>query len=375
MKSLILSLGLIGWSQPQLPKLHSCHAPPSLLDPGKTVGVTFVTAQPNACPSFPCKGDSWGGGPAAPPSPEASLGGGVVERLTPFSLGSLQGLCSWTGARAAAPNPVRNLRVEAQTNSSISLSWEVPNGPDSQNCTYWVQCTGDGGRTETQTTRDTRVTVDGLGPGSLYMFSVWVEKDGVNSSVENVTSATAPNPVRNLRVEAQTNSSIALTWEVPDGPDSQNCTYWVQCTGDGGRTETRTTRDTRVTVDGLGPGSLYTCSVWVEKDGVNSSVENVTSATAPNPVRNLRVEAQTNSSIALTWEAPDGPDPQNSTYWVEYTGDGDRMETRSTADTNITVDGLEPGSLYAFSVWVWKNGMNSSRETQNATTVPNCVTY
>ncbi|XP_032004563.1 receptor-type tyrosine-protein phosphatase H-like, partial [Hylobates moloch] len=132
---------------------------------------------------------------------------------------------------------------------------------------------------ETRSTADTNITVDGLEPGSLYAFSVWVEKNGMNSSRETQNATTAPNPVRKLRVEAQTNSSISLTWEVPNGPDSQNCTYWVQCTGDGGRTETRTTRDTRVTVDGLGPGSLYTFSVWVEKDGVNSSAENVTSAT------------------------------------------------------------------------------------------------
>ncbi|XP_033080327.1 receptor-type tyrosine-protein phosphatase H isoform X1 [Trachypithecus francoisi] len=374
----------------------------------------------------------------------------------------LLGLCSWTGTRAAAPNLVRNLRVEAQTTSSISLSWEVPNDPNPQNSTYWVQCTGDGDRTEARPTTDTNVTVDGLEPGSLYTCSVWVEKDGGNSSVETVTTATAPNPVRNLRVEAQTNSSLALTWEVPEGPDPQNSTYWVeytrdsdrretrsttdtsitvdglepgslyvfsvwvgknginssqktgnattapnpvrnlrveaqttssislswevpdgadpqnstywvQCTGDGGRTETRPTTDTNVTVDGLEPRSLYMFSVWVEKDGVNSSVETVTTATAPNPVRNLRVEAQTNSSLALTWEVPEGPDPQNSTYWVEYTRDGDRRETRSTTDTSITVDGLEPGSLYVFSVWVEKNGINSSQETGKATTAPNPV--
>ncbi|XP_025229444.1 receptor-type tyrosine-protein phosphatase H-like isoform X1 [Theropithecus gelada] len=175
----------------------------------------------------------------------------------------------------------------------------------------------------------------------------------------------APNPVRNLTVGNQTTSSISLSWEVLDDP--QNSTYRVQCTGDCGRNETRTTTYT-VTVDGLKPGSLCTCSVWVEKDGVNSSVETVTTATAPNPVRNLTVKAQTNSSLALTWEAPHGPDPQNSTYWVEYTRDGGRSETRSTTGTNITVDGLEPGSLYVFSVWVGKNGINSSRETGNATT-------
>ncbi|XP_017748083.1 PREDICTED: receptor-type tyrosine-protein phosphatase H isoform X2 [Rhinopithecus bieti] len=285
----------------------------------------------------------------------------------------LLGLCSWTGTRAAAPNPVRNLRVEAQTTSSISLSWEVPNDPNPQNSTYWVQCTGDGDRTETRTTTDTNVTVDGLEPGSLYTCSVWVEKDGGNSSVETVTTATAPNPVRNLSVEAQTNSSLALTWEVPEGPDPQNSTYWVEYTRDGDRRETRSTTGTSITVDGLEPGSLYVFSVWVGKNGINSSQETGNATTAPNPVRNLSVEAQTNSSLALTWEVPEGPDPQNSTYWVEYTRDGDRRETRSTTGTSITVDGLEPGSLYVFSVWVGKNGINSSQETGKATTAPNPV--
>ncbi|PNI15028.1 PTPRH isoform 5 [Pan troglodytes] len=311
-----------------------------------------------------------GRGPAAPPSPAASLGRGVVERLTLFSLGSLQGLCSWTGARAPAPNPGRNLTVETQTTSSISLSWKAPDGTDSQNSNYSVQCTGDGGRSETRTTRYT-VIVYGLGPGSLYTCSVSVEKDGVNSSVGTVTGATAPNPVRNLRVEAQTNSSITLTWEA-DGPDPQNSTYWVEYTGDGGTAGTRSTANTNITVDGLEPGCLYAFSVWVGKNGINSSRETRNATIAPNPVRNLTVEAQTNSSITLTWEA-DGPDPQNSTYWVEYTGDGGTAGTRSTANTNITVDRLEPGCLYAFSVWVGKNGINSSRETRNATTAPNPV--
>ena len=79
-------------------------------------------------------------------------------------------------------------------------------------------------------------------------------------------------------METQTTSSISLSWKAPDGTDSQNSNYSVQCTGDGGRSETRTTRYT-VIVYGLGPGSLYTCSVSVEKDGVNSSVGTVTGAT------------------------------------------------------------------------------------------------
>uniref|UniRef100_A0A2K5QX22 Receptor-type tyrosine-protein phosphatase H n=1 Tax=Cebus imitator TaxID=2715852 RepID=A0A2K5QX22_CEBIM len=286
----------------------------------------------------------------------------------------LLGLCSWTGASVAALDPVRNLRAENQTNSSITLSWEAPEGLDPKNSIYWVQWTRDGGSRETRNTTDTRVTVDGLEPGSSYAFFVWIEKDGEQSTRVNLSTPTAPNPVRNLIVKAQTTSSITLSWEAPEGPDPQNSTYWVECTGDGGRTETRSTTDTNVTVDGLEPGSLYACSVWVLKNGINSSQETRNATTAPNPVRNLTVEAQTTSSITLSWEVPEGPDPQNSTYWVKGTGDGGRTETRSTTDTNVTVDGLEPGSLYKFSVWVEKNGVNSSEETVTNATAPSEVT-
>ncbi|XP_069313039.1 receptor-type tyrosine-protein phosphatase H [Eulemur rufifrons] len=286
----------------------------------------------------------------------------------------LLGLCSWTGAKATAPNPVRNLTVEARTNSSISLSWEVPEGLDTQNYTYQVQWTGEGGRNETQNTTDTRITVDGLEPGSSYAFSVWVEMDGVPSAVEYLNTSTAPNTVRNLTVEAQTNSSISLSWEVPEGPDTQNYIYWVQCTGDGGKNETRNMTSTSDTVGGLTSATLYEFSVWAEKNGVPGSKLTIVAATAPNSVRNLTVEAQTNSSISLSWEVPEGPDTQNYTYRVQCTGEGGRSETRNITDTRVTVDGLEPGSLYECWVWVEKNGVLDSGQSLSISTVPNPVT-
>nr|XP_054105289.1 receptor-type tyrosine-protein phosphatase H isoform X4 [Callithrix jacchus] len=315
---------------------------------------------------------SQGGGPAAPLSPTL-LGGGMAQRLTLLSLGSLQGLCSWTGASVAALDPVRNLRAEDQTNSSITLSWEAPAGLDPKNSTYWVQWTRDGGSVETRNTTDTRVTVDGLEPGSSYAFSVWIEGDGEQSTRVNLSAPTAPNPVRNLTVEAQTASSITLSWEAPEGPDPWNSTYWVECTGDGGTTETQSTTDTVVAVDGLEPGALYACSAWVQKNGVNSSQDTRNATTAPNPVRNLHMKAQTNSSIALSWEAPRGPDGQEYTYWVECTGDGGRTETQNTTDTSATAEGLAPGTSYTFSVWAEKNGALGSRENLSVSTVPNAV--
>ncbi|XP_048225431.1 receptor-type tyrosine-protein phosphatase H [Perognathus longimembris pacificus] len=296
-------------------------------------------------------------------------------RRGPWGSLVLLGLYSWAAiARGDAPAPVRNLTVEGQSSNSIILRWAGPEGADAHNLTYWAQCTGQGGRTETRNTTDTRVTVDRLQPASSYVCSVWVEKDGVLSSSENLTASTAPAPVRNLTVEGQSSNSIILRWAGPEGADAHNLTYWAQCTGQGGRTETRNTTDTRVTVDGLQPASSYVCSVWVEKDGVLSSSENLTASTAPAPVRDLIVEGQSSNSITLRWAGPEGTDAHNLTYWVQCIKDGDIVETQNTRETRVTVNGLEPGSLYEFWVWAEFNGIYSSQENHSAATAPNAVT-
>uniref|UniRef100_A0A8C5KPM7 Receptor-type tyrosine-protein phosphatase H n=1 Tax=Jaculus jaculus TaxID=51337 RepID=A0A8C5KPM7_JACJA len=265
------------------------------------------------------------------------------------------------------PNPVRNLRAEAQTNTSITLHWEVPEGSDRENLTYYIQWSGDGAKNETLQTADTSVTTGSMPSG----------RDG-NSEDDNqfpfLFLFSAPNPVRNLRAEAQTNTSITLHWDVPEGSDPQNLIYYIQWSGEGAKNETLQTADTSVTVDGLDPASTYEFSVWVEKDGVYSSKEICYVSTAPNPVRNPRADAQTNTSIALHWEVPEGSDPQNLTYWVRWSRDGDNNENLTTTSTSVTVNGLEAGSQYEFSMWVEKDGVSSSTETFRTFTVPNTVT-
>lgn len=85
--------------------------------------------------------------------------------------------------------------------------------------------------------------------------------------------------MRNLRVTGQSNISISLSWEPPDQSSLQGLTYWAQCSRHGGQSEIRNTTDTSVTVDGLEPGSSYECSVWVEKDGVYSTNQTLSTTT------------------------------------------------------------------------------------------------
>lgn len=86
---------------------------------------------------------------------------------------------------------------------------------------------------------------------------------------------------------------------------------------------------------------------------------------APNPVRNLSVETQNNSSITLSWDKPEGHD---LTYWIQWLGEDYSNVSKSTTNTSFVVDSLAPASTYKFFVWVEKNEINSTTETLNAST-------
>ncbi|XP_041510945.1 receptor-type tyrosine-protein phosphatase H isoform X2 [Microtus oregoni] len=286
----------------------------------------------------------------------------------------LLGLYSCAVSRAAAPNPVTNLSVETQTDSSITLIWDKPEGHDTVNLTYWIQWLGKNDSNGLTNTTNTSVMVDNLAPASTYEFFVWVEKDEINSTMETLNASTAPNPVTNLSVETQTDSSITLIWDEPEGHDTVNLTYWIQWLGKNDSNGLTNTTNTSVMVDNLAPASTYEFFVWVEKDEINSTMETLNASTAPNPVTNLSVETQTDSSITLIWDEPEGHDTVNLTYWIQWLGKNDSNGLTNTTNTSVMVDNLAPASTYEFFVWVEKDEINSTMETLNASTAPNPVT-
>ncbi|KAM9226216.1 receptor-type tyrosine-protein phosphatase H-like [Dugong dugon] len=275
---------------------------------------------------------------------------------------------------STVPNTVTSLGMLEQTNSSITLSWTTPLGPDQPPYTYWVQWSREESVQGTQTTSATSITVKELEAGTLYTFTVWVERNGVNSTNETVEASTVPTTVTSLAMQEQTNSSITLSWTAPLGPDQPPYTYWVQWSREESVQGTQNTSATSITVKELEAGTLYTFTVWVERNSVNSTNETIEASTVPNTVTSLGMLEQTNSSITLSWTAPLGPDQPPYTYWVQWSREESVQGTQNTSATSITVKELEAGTLYTFTVWVERNGVNSTNETIEASTVPNTVT-
>lgn len=92
--------------------------------------------------------------------------------------------------------------MQDQTNNSITLNWTAPLGPDHPPYTYWVSCAKEGIiAIKTQDTPDTWITLKDLEAGTLYTFTVWAERNGVNSDNRTLTEATGETQASSRQTE------------------------------------------------------------------------------------------------------------------------------------------------------------------------------
>ncbi|KAB5565550.1 hypothetical protein PHYPO_G00242860 [Pangasianodon hypophthalmus] len=262
------------------------------------------------------------------------------------------------------PDVVTNLTVSVKTTSSVSLTWNEPNGNWSFFTVKWT----DGSVNNSSNTSNTSYTVTGLTAGVNYTFTVTaVAADGQTEGAPAQTSAfTNPGVVTNLTVSNKTTSSVSLTWNEPHG----NWSYFTVKWTDG---NSRNTSDTSYNVTGLTAGVNYTFTVTaVAADGQTAGAPTPISVfTKPNVVSNLAVSTKTTSSVSLTWNEPNGA---WSYFIVNWTG-GSVNNSSTTSNTSYTVTGLTAGVNYTFTVTaVAADGETRGEPTQiSAFTNPDIV--
>ncbi|XP_044540689.1 receptor-type tyrosine-protein phosphatase H-like [Gracilinanus agilis] len=273
----------------------------------------------------------------------------------------------------SVPNEVRELRMEARSNSSVSLNWTVPDGPQTSNYTYWVSCSWPGGGGPIQKRiEQTEYEVGGLDAATLYNFTVQAERNNVTSSGQSIQGATAPNKVRELRMEARSNSSVSLRWTVPDGPPAAHYIYEVSWGRKGVLGEPASTKDEWFTASPLEPGTQYEFRVVSTSYGVPGPAQTLYTFTVPNEVRNLTVSSQTNNSISLGWAEPEGSGQHSyNVSWLSGESERDVL----TNGTHFTADSLTPGTWYKFLVRSeTEDKAQSPARAVNASTAPDPVT-
>ncbi|XP_051846019.1 receptor-type tyrosine-protein phosphatase H isoform X21 [Antechinus flavipes] len=241
---------------------------------------------------------------------------------------------------ATVPNEVENLEGNDPRNSSVTLHWEVPKGPQYSDYTYWISWTSENVLVGEANTTKTEHEVEGLDAATEYTFTVRAVRNDVSSSGLSLPVATVPNEVTDLQVLNQTNTSITFDWAASKG--DANLSYSVAWVSSGSE-ELRRTQEPRFTAEGLGPGSWYQFLVRSETaDGARGPARAVNGSTAPDPVTITScTSAAAGYGVVLALACPEGG--QES---LELMVGDQRAVHHGSCASSMSLRGLQPARSY-----------------------------
>ncbi len=221
------------------------------------------------------------------------------------------------------------------------LSFTVDGMDSSAWCVrYWA----DGVAEKTTIFSGHMVNISDLISGTTYTFQL---EAGTNLYItgNDTLEYTAVDPVvaENLTITGCTDSSLDVSWTVPENAHVQSWT--VRCYSDSGYDETIVTADTSVTFNGLNGNEAHTVEVLA--DGMSAGNRCYMTANAVT-IKNVNA-TQNKTNLLLTWEftgnTPTGP-------WIlTYNVDGASYKEMVRTNTNSAViTPLVPGATYSVSI-------------------------
>ncbi|XP_056421478.1 receptor-type tyrosine-protein phosphatase beta-like [Hyla sarda] len=254
----------------------------------------------------------------------------------------------------AKPEVVQNLMTGIITTTSISLSWEKPEGNTSF---YEIQIVGEPTFIKTVTT--TSDTIEGLIPGNYYILLVTavVGENNITGNSSQISVYTKPEAVKNLSAVNITTTSFSLNWLPPEGGVSA---YQILI-----NERLISTLNTNYTVEGLTPGNVYTVVVSTLVSDIQGEGSKIEVTTKPEAVKNLSAVNITTTSFSLNWLPPEGG---VSAYQILING-----RLISTLNTNYTVEGLSPGNVYTVVVSTLVSDMQGEDSKTEVTTKSGAV--
>ncbi|XP_070846584.1 receptor-type tyrosine-protein phosphatase H-like isoform X7 [Chaetodon trifascialis] len=270
---------------------------------------------------------------------------------------------------ATAPPNAKEFRPIGQNETSITLQWGKVNGSLDYTLVY-----GDKKINVSASAEHEQVThtISGLTSGTTYVFILFTVFENVSSSGVNLTAATAPPNAKEFRPIGQNETSITLQWGKVNGSLDYTLVY-----GDKKINVSASAEHEQVThsISGLTSGTTYVFILFTVFENVSSSGVNLTAATAPENVQDVKVSTQTETSITLMWDKV----KNISAYILQYDNNGSLKEesiSDSHQETSVTheVSSLTAGTKYHFTLITVFADINSTGYTFDAVTVPSMVT-
>lgn len=259
-----------------------------------------------------------------------------------------------------ALSAVKDLKVTAATENSVTLSWTV-----NAKATGGYSIKGTGTKSSVSVSGNTAsVTVTGLNPGSSYSYTVIAVRDGISKALEaSATAKTVPGKVTGLSAVSSGESSVALKWTAASLADGYEISF-------DGKTANSSTAS--FTATGLSPATSYSFTVraYILVNGAkvySAASDALTASTKFSKVTGLSAKTKDASSVELSWKAVEGAEK----YFVYKNG----TKIGETASVSFTATGLSAGTSFSFAVSAVKNNSEGERSAAvSATTCPSAVT-
>ncbi|XP_078805347.1 zinc finger protein ZIC 2a [Oryzias latipes] len=259
----------------------------------------------------------------------------------------------YTSIIVTKPDVVKNLRIFSVTTTSVSLSWDKPEGSADSYIVRWNSTK----EISSNKTNNLSFNITNLTPGVLYNISVTAVAGNEGNQVFNKTF-TRPEKPQNISVTARDTQSLNISWRLERGEveyfevniSNAALSYAYSITAPA----------LRAYFMGLNPGRLYYIVVTSVVGDFRSPSDNSSFATVPVPPVSLIIADRTNSSLILNWTIPDllkgAPDisfliTYNDTTTVRAEGNSKELQMlKSGTLYNITVATVGPQNLSSTAI-------------------------
>ncbi|KAG2460441.1 PTPRB phosphatase, partial [Polypterus senegalus] len=275
-----------------------------------------------------------------------------------------------TASGRTVPSPIMDLKVEnMNTSYSLAVRWKAAIGVAEN---YNLQLlTEQGGLitnvSEPATTLYSQFT--NLMQGTKYRIRVMTVSGGLYSKGVEGEGRTIPAPVTALQaINHNSISSLWFTWEKAIGDVSgyQISLYNPDHSLKDSRQEKPDAKGCRF--DGLVPGRPYTIVIATKSGDLSNSVT-AEGTTAPRPPKSVAFTDVANTSVVITWSAPEDTDYNDFElkWWPHDQLSVHNPYSSNRAESRI-LHGLHPGRLYNFSVRTVSR--STVRDSMNAFSQP-----
>ncbi|KAL9985599.1 hypothetical protein ACROYT_G008021 [Oculina patagonica] len=276
-----------------------------------------------------------------------------------------------TTPKARVPEKPENVVAQARSDTEIELTWAPPTVPNGEILEYKIffKYITDGpiGFESVNTSGDNlRILLSDLKPDTRYVFNVYaVNKQGAGAISDEATAMTlsssqVPGRPRNLVAEAETDSTIRVTWAEPDtGPSSvfRYVIVYKDASSSSGEMQDITKQQTRL-LRNLKTYTKYIINVYAENKrgakGASAVTEATTKGGVPRvPPTDLVLKPDSSGrGLIATWKAPD-PTKVNGRitfYIIKFRKVGSQVENTTGiigADKqSYSIKGLMPSTRY-----------------------------